>query len=451
MIAFLKSKKGTGNFARGVHPPERKEFSKNAAIEPAPIPDQLLVPLWQHTGAPCKPLVKVKQEVKWGDKIGEAGGFISAAVHAPVNGTILMLSAVTLPIGRRVQAVPIKPAAEQLSGRALVDDVLGGNWPTAGLDRFAPEQIVDIVREAGIVGLGGAAFPTAVKLTRNERRPVDTLLVNGCECEPYLTADYRLMLEFPGAIVTGALLAARAAGARQIIIAIEDNKRDAAKFVRKAAEGTGIRVMVVHTKYPMGGERQVIPAVLGREVPTGGLPLDVGVVVVNVGTAAAIARAVVRGKPLTHRVVTVTGAGIRTPKNVLAPIGMRFADLIAFCGGLTPDAARILAGGPMMGYAVSDLNTPLTKGTSGITVLTHADVRRAEETACVRCGRCVDVCPLHLVPTKAAMASKAEDWDLARRYYVTACIECGSCAFVCPAGIPLVQLIRKGKARMPKE
>lgn len=451
MIAFLNSKKGTGNFARGVHPPEQKEFSKNAAIEAAPVPDQLLVPLWQHTGAPCKPLVKVKQEVKWGDKIGEAGGFISAAVHAPVNGTILMLSAVTLPIGRRVQALPIKSAAEQLSGRALVEDVLGGNWPTAGLDRFAPEQIVDAVREAGIVGLGGAAFPTAVKLTRNERRPVDTLLVNGCECEPYLTADYRLMLEFPGAIVTGALLAARAAGARQIIIAIEDNKRDAAEFVRKAAEGTGIRVFVVRTKYPMGGERQVIPAVLGREVPTGGLPLDVGVVVVNVGTAAAIARAVVRGKPLTHRIVTITGAGIRTPKNVLAPIGMRFADLIALCGGLTPDAARILAGGPMMGYAVSDLNTPLTKGTSGITVLTHADVRRAEETACVRCGRCVDVCPLHLVPTKAAMASKAEDWDLARRYYVTACIECGCCAFACPAGIPLVQLIRTGKARMPKE
>lgn len=451
MIAFLNTKKGAGNFARGVHPPERKEFSRDAPIEAAPIPDQLLVPLWQHTGAPCKPLVKVKQEVKWGDKIGEAGGFISAAVHAPVNGTVLVLSAATLPIGRRAQAVPIKPAAEQLSGRALVEDVLGGNWPTSGLDRFAPDEITEAVREAGIVGLGGAAFPTAVKFTRNEKRPVDTLLVNGCECEPYLTADYRLMLEFPGAIVTGALLAARAAGARQIIIAIEDNKRDAAKSVCKAAEGTGIRVMVVRTKYPMGGERQLIPAALGREVPTGGLPLDVGVVVVNVGTAAAIARAVVRGKPLTHRVVTVTGAGIHTPKNVLAPIGMRFADLIAFCGGLTPDAARVLAGGPMMGYTVSDLNTPLTKGTSGITVLTHADVCRAEETACVRCGRCVDVCPLHLVPTKAALASKAEDWDLARRYYVTACIECGCCAFVCPAGIPLVQLIRTGKARMPKE
>lgn len=451
MIGFRTSKKGAGDFARGIHPPERKEFSRSAAIEAAPIPEQVFVPLHQHAGAACEPLVKVKQEVKWGDKIGEAGGFISAPVHAPINGTVMMLSAATLPTGRRVRTVPIKAGTEQTTGADLIADVLGGNWPVSGLDRFSPEAIVHAVREAGIVGLGGAAFPTSVKLTRNAKRPVDTLLVNGCECEPYLTADYRLMLEFPSAIVTGALLAARAAGAERIIVAIEDNKRDAAAAVRKAAEGTGIQVVVVHTKYPMGGERQVIPAVLGREVPTGGLPLDVGVVVVNVGTAAAVARAVVRGKPLTHRVVTVTGAGIRTPKNVLAPIGMRFADLIAFCGGMSPDTARVVAGGPMMGYAVSDLNTPLTKGTSGLTVLTHEDIRQADETACVRCGRCVDVCPLHLVPTKAALAAKVQDWELARAYHLQACCECGCCAYVCPARIPLVQLMRMGKALIPRE
>jgi electron transport complex protein RnfC len=451
VIGFGTSKKGTGDFARGVHPPERKDFSKGAAIEAAPVPEQVFVPLHQHAGAACEPVVKVKQEVKWGDKLGEAGGFISAPVHAPINGTVLMLSAATLPTGRRVRTVPIKAAAEQTTGDALIADVLGGNWPVSGLDRFSPEAIANAVREAGVVGLGGAAFPTSVKLMRNAKRPVDTLLVNGCECEPYLTADHRLMLEYPGAVVTGALLAARAAGAERIIMAIENNKEDAAAALRKATEGTGIEVVIVHTKYPMGGERQVIPAVLGREVPTGGLPLDVGVVVINVGTAAATARAVVREKPLTHRVVTVTGAGIRTPKNVLAPIGMRLEDLLQFCGGLTADAARIVAGGPMMGYAVSDLNTPLTKGTSGITVLTKSDVRRAEETACVRCGRCVDVCPLHLVPTKAALAAKARDWELARTYHLQACCECGCCAYVCPAGIPLVQLMRMGKVLIPRE
>ena len=450
MIAFVSRKVGKGDFARGVHPPERKDFSKAAPIEAAPVPEQLNVPLHQHTGAPCEPIVKPKQEVKWGDKIGEAGGFISAPVHAPVNGSVLPLSAVTLPTGRRVRAIPIKSATEQVSGKALLEDVLGGNWPTTGLDRFAPEKIADAVREAGIVGLGGAAFPTSVKLTRNAKRPVDTLLVNGCECEPYLTADYRLMLEYPAPIITGALLAANASGAQNIIIAVEDNKEDAAQTLRKAAESTGIRVFVIHTKYPMGGERQVIPAVLGREVPTGGLPLDVGVVVINVGTAAAIARAVVRGKPLTHRIVTVTGAGIRTPKNLLVPIGMRYEDLIRHCGGLTPDAARVIAGGPMMGFSVTDLNTPVTKGTSGITVLTEHDVRRAEETACVRCGRCVDVCPLHLVPTKAALAAKTQDWELARAYHMQACCECGCCAYVCPAGIPLVQLLRMGKALIPR-
>ena len=450
MGVTLKGLPGTGDFARGIHPPDRKEFSMAAAIEVIPTPAQVAIPLLQHAGAPCEPTVKVKQEVKMGEKIGEPGGFISAPVHSSINGTVAMLTVTNLPNGRHVKVVPVKAAGEQLSGDALKDDVLGGNWPTSGLERFASDQIANTVRDAGIVGLGGAAFPTSVKLMRNEKRPVDTLLVNGCECEPYLTSDYRLMLEFPGPVITGALLAAQAAGAKQVVVAIEDNKPDAAAAMRKAAEGTAVKIAVVHTRYPMGGERQVIPAVLKREVPTGGLPLDVGVVVVNVGTAAAIARAVVRGKPLTHRVVTVTGAGIKTPKNILAPIGISIGELIAFSGGLTADAARIIAGGPMMGFAVTDLNTPVTKGTSGITVMTHDDVQRADETTCVRCGRCVDVCPLHLVPTKTAMASKYEDWDMAKKYHLLACCECGCCAYVCPAGIPLVQLMRVGKAQIPR-
>ncbi|OQW96134.1 MAG: electron transport complex subunit RsxC, partial [Verrucomicrobia bacterium A1] len=397
------------------------------------------------------PVVQVKQEVAMGDKIGDAKGFISAPVHTSIAGTVMMPSVTTLPNGRHVKTIPIKAGPNQLSGDALKQEIFGGDWPTTGLEQHDPKKIAEAVREAGLVGQGGAAFPTHVKLVLNEKRPVDTLLVNGCECEPYLTSDYRLMVEFPAPVVTGALLAARACGAKQILIAIEDNKPAAADAMRKAAEGTPVKIAVVHTKYPMGGERQVIPAVLKREVPTGGLPLDVGVVVINVGTAAAIARAVLRGKALTHRVVSVTGRGIKTPKNLLVPIGITYGELIDFCGGLTPDAARVVVGGPMMGFSIAHVNIPVTKGTSGIVVLTQNDVKRAEETPCVRCGRCVDVCPLHLVPTKMALASKFEDWDLAKSYHLMACCECGCCAYVCPANIPLVQLMRKGKAQLPRE
>jgi electron transport complex protein RnfC len=319
------------------------------------------------------------------------------------------------------------------------------------VDRFDGKQIAEAVAEAGIVGLGGAAFPTHVKLLRNDKKPIDTIIVNGCECEPYLTSDYRLMVEAPKPIVTGALLAARANGSERVVVLIEDNKPEAIARMRQAAGGTGIEIAAAKTKYPQGGEKQAILAVTGREVPTGGLPLDIGVVVVNVGTAAAIARAVVRGKPLTHRVVAVTGPGVKQPKNILAPVGVSYGELIDFCGGLTDDAARVIAGGPMMGFTLGDLATPVTKGTSGVTVLTEREVRHGAETACVRCGRCVDACPLSLVPTKIALAARHGDWEQAKRYYITACMECGCCAYTCPASLPLVQMIRLGKAQMPRE
>jgi electron transport complex protein RnfC len=442
---------GKGTFARGVHPPEGKQFAEHQSIEVLPTPEQVLIPLQQHIGAPCTPVFeKPRQEVAWGDVLGEAGGFVSAPVHSPIAGQTAMLSVATLPNGRHVKAVPVKAGEEQPSDDQIRADVLGGDWPVTGLDTHAPEAIVSAVQSAGLVGMGGAAFPTHVKLTRNEAKPVDTLLLNGCECEPYLTADHRVMVEATSAVVCGALLAARAAGADNIIIAIESNKPDAVDALKQAADGTGITVAMVETKYPMGGERQTVLAVLGREVPTGGLPLDVGVVVMNVGTAAAVARAVLRGKPLTHRVVTVSGAGIRQPKNLLVPIGVSYGELIDACGGLTADAARVVAGGPMMGFTISQMNTPVTKGTSGLTVLTEADVRQAEETNCVRCGRCVDVCPLNLVPTKMALASRHKDWDLAKQYHLPACCECGCCAYICPARLPLVQLMRMGKAQMPR-
>jgi electron transport complex protein RnfC len=372
-------------------------------------------------------------------------------VHASIDGKTAKEGVTTLPNGRHVTVIPIKAAEEQsLAGQALYDDIFGGEWPTEGLDRFSPEEISKAALEAGVVGLGGAAFPSHVKLARNEETPIEYLLINGCECEPYLTADYRIMVEAPEAIITGTLLAQHATGAREVIIGVEDNKPQAIAALEKAAAGTGIRVQALTTKYPQGAERQLSTALVGREVPTLGLPLHVGIVVHNVGTVAAVARAVLRGKALTHRVITVTGAGIREPKNLLVPIGTSYGELVEYCGGLTDDAARVVAGGPMMGFTVGSLEAPVTKGTSGVTVLTHAEVRKAAETACVRCGRCVDACPLHLVPTKIALASRAGNEEVARRFHLQACVECGCCAYVCPASIPLVQLIRVGKIMLNK-
>ncbi len=449
MTASIATMPGTGRFARGVHPAGHKELAADRPIEALPAPSQLNVPLLQHTGAPCAPIVEPKAAVVFGQKIADAQALISAPIHAPVNGTYVKSTVATLPNGRHVKTMLLQAGPENLSGDALKGELFGGDWAVTP-DDHDPAALAAAVREAGLVGQGGAAFPTAVKLARNAQKPVDIVLVNGCECEPYLTSDYRLMLEAAAPIVAGARLAARACGATKIFIAVEDEKPAAIAALRAVA-GDAVAVVAVDTRYPMGGEKQTVRAVTGRTIPTGGLPLDVGVVVINVATAAAIARAALRGKPLTHRVVSVTGGGIAQPKNVLAPVGASYKDLIEFCGGLAPDAARAIAGGPMMGFALLGLDVPVTKGTSGVVVLTAADARRAEETNCVRCGRCVDVCPLNLVASRIALAARAKDWTLARRYHIAACMECGCCAYVCPAAIPLVQLIRMGKAQMQKE
>ncbi len=445
---MLKGYDGTGTFSHGIHPPDYKDLSKDAAIRVMATPKRVVLSLHQNIGAPCASVVKSRQSVAWGEVIGKGSTFVSARLHASVPGVVQRPMRMTLANGRHMDTLPIKTEGDIPADQALWDEIFGGVWPTTGLDTYDPADISQAISDGGLVGMGGAAFPTHVKISPSDKKPVHTLIVNGCECEPYLTSDYRLMMEAPAPIVTGAMLAARSLGAERIVIGVEDNKLPAVESLRKAADGTGVQVAVVKTKYPQGSEKHLVQAVLKRQVPLGGLPSDVGAAISNVGTMAAVARAVIHGKPLTHRVISVTGGGIVKPANVLAPIGISFGELIDFCGGLTPDAARLVAGGPMMGFAFTNLDTPVTKGTSGLTVMSADEVKAGEETTCVRCGKCVDACPMHLVPTKIAMAARNEDIELSRRYHIMACFECGSCAYTCPAHIPLVQLIRAGKTRV---
>jgi len=439
-----------GTFAHGVHPPERKEFSENAAIEVLPTPLNVVLPLSQHLGAPSKAIVESKQKILANTIVAESGGFVSVPLHSPIAGVVQKFTTVKLPSGIKTTAIPVIAEGNQLEGQSLFDEILGGNWPLDEIEQYSSKEIIDAIVAAGIVGMGGAAFPTHVKVTLNEEKPVHTLLINGCECEPYLTCDYQLMLKTPMPIIAGALLAARSLGVKNIAIGVEANKPKAIQTLKGAAKGTPVQIVTLKTKYPQGAEKSLIKAITNLEVPLGGLPADIGVVVQNVGTATAIARAVLRKKPLTHRIISVTGGGIHTPKNILAPIGASYQDLIDFCGGLKSDTIRVVSGGPMMGFAFTDLSTPVTKGTSGITVYTAQEVKRANETACIRCGQCVDHCPMRLVPTKLAMAGRYENIDVIKRYNVMGCFECGSCAYICPAKIPLVQLIRSAKTLLHK-
>jgi electron transport complex protein RnfC len=344
-----------------------------------------------------------------------------------------------------LSAISIQTEGEQVSYKRLWDEIRSKDWPRDCISIYDPLTIVKVIHSSGVVGLGGAAFPTHVKVTPNDTRMIDTLMINGCECEPYLTCDYRLMKEAPRAIVAGALLTARAVSAREIVICVEDNKPDAIQKLKEATEQTVIKIAILKTKYPQGSEKQLIESVIGLESPLGGLPSDVGVAMSNVGTMAIVGRAIIKESPLTHRVISVSGRGINQPKNLFVPIGISIDEVIKFCGGLTKDAARVVAGGPMMGFSFSDFSTPVTKGTSGITVLTHDEIKSDEETSCIRCGRCVDACPMNLVPTRLALAARYNNTSIASQYHIHACFECGCCSYVCPAKINLVQLIRTGK------
>ncbi len=455
MIAELvESLKGFKSFPRGIRPPHRKKYAQAAPIELFVPKGPLVVPFVQHIGAPCEPTVKPRQEVGFGEKIADTASPVAAPIHAPLAGKTGPATVALLPSGRRVPAMPLTPATDgEVLPANFLKQYLDRHWDNVEPSRYEPEAICSNIRECGVVGMGGACFPTHIKLKRNPDRPIDTLVMNGCECEPYLTSDHRLMLEAPEAIVVGVQLAAHACGASRAIIAIEDNKPDAIEAMRQAAKDRpGLELAVCVTKYPMGGERQLVYALLGRTVPSApkGLPLDVGVVMVNCTTAHSIARAVVRDLPLTHRVVTVTGAGVSAPGNWLVPFGTTFGELIEHCGGVTTNALKVVAGGPMMGPTVPNLNVSVVKGTGGITVMTGHETARWQESSCIRCSACVDNCPLHLSPTKIAQAVKFRDYELAVRYDVSACCECGCCAYVCPANIPLVQYLRAGKIKAMK-
>jgi electron transport complex protein RnfC len=410
--------------------------------------------LSQHLGAVCKPLVKKADTVQAGQKIGDRDAFVSAPVHSPVSGKVKEIALRSHAVLGRSPAIVIEALPDNPTKRSGF--VLSGDFDEG---RYSAEQICQAVREAGIVGMGGAGFPTRVKIEPDPQVPKETLIINGCECEPYITCDYRIMLERTDQIIGGVKLARKASGCSQVFIAIEDNKPKAIEAMSaalsKSGNGDNIAVVPMKTKYPQGGERQLIRAILKKNVPSGGIPPMIGAVVLNVATVAAIAEAVVSGSPLTHRVVTVTGEAVARPGNYYVPIGTSVEDLIEFCGGLTEPSAKVVLGGPMMGIAIADLGTPVTKTTNAVTVLTKEQIGRAKfagrQTACIRCGRCLQVCPENLIPTKIAHAVKHNLLDVAERNYISACIQCGCCSYVCPANIELTGYIKTGKLFLARQ
>ncbi len=404
-----------------------------------PAPSEVAVLLSQHIGAPCEALVKPKDTVKVGQKIGDADSFVTAPVHASVSGTVTGVKPCPHPLGMTASAVLIES-----DGQNTLDESIK---PRENVDSLSGPEIIDIVREAGMVGMGGATFPTHVKLSPPKDKTLDTVILNGAECEPYLTADHRLMLEKSADVVKGFDLVMRAVGVKKGFVGIETNKPDAIEIMEKAVADSGLggmEVIGLRTKYPQGAEKNLIDAILGREVPSGTLPFEVGVLVQNVGTACAVFDAVANGMPPIERIVTVTGR-VKEPKNVRVKVGTPLRDLIEFCGGPDGPLYKIIMGGPMMGLAQYSLDVPVTKGTSGVLVLAEEDSPYIEEGPCMRCCRCLNACPMHLMPCDITDSAAAEDWDGTERFGVLDCVECGSCAYVCPASRPIVQYAKLAK------
>ena len=418
----------------GVHPSERKEYSEHIALERFPEPKTVVISMSQHLGAPANPIVQVGDTVEVGQKIGEAAGFISAPVHSSVSGTVVAVEPrMHATRGSEVMAVVIESDGKDTLHESVK--------PNKDLDSLTPDEIIDIVREAGIVGMGGAGFPTCVKL--KPAKPVDTILLNGCECEPLLTADHRVLLEFADDIIFGLRAILKTTGAEKGLIVIEDNKPDAIELMRaKVADIEDMDVVEVRTKYPEGAEKTLIKRVMGRQVPRGGLPADVGVIVDNISTVKAISDAIRTGMPLIERVATVTGEKIQKPGNFIVKIGTSVKELIDYCGGVTDDDVMIKMGGPMMGFALSDLNVPMMKGSNGIIAI---DTDQTKEQPCIKCGRCVDVCPMELSPLYFAKYADEKNWTGMKEMNIMDCVECRSCEFICSSKIPLVTKIKAGK------
>jgi len=433
------------SFKGGVHPPYEKITSEKK-IEELPPPEFVVIFLSQHTGAPCQPLVKKGDQVKKGQKIGDIDKPVTAPVHSPVSGKVKE-------IGMWDHPVFLKPMPAIIIENDGKDEEIEYKEDKNWLD-IPAEEIRKRVREAGIVGLGGAAFPTHIKL--NPPKPVDTVIINGAECEPYLTADDRLMREYPEDILNGAYLVKKTVGANKVFIGIEDNKPKAFEEIKKNISNSPfkdgeIEVVKLHTKYPQGSEKHLIKAILNREVPSGGLPFDVGVVVQNVGTCKAIYEAVRYGKPLIERVLTLSGNIVKNPGNYKVRIGTTAKYIIEKTGGFmdNKEPQKVIFGGPMMGIAQYTLNAPVVKGTSGIIVLEEAPFYRT--LPCIQCGRCVDVCPMGLSPTLIARNVKLKKIELAVELGLFDCIECGSCSYICPSRRPLVEMIKYGKQEAKKK
>ncbi len=429
----------TNRFKGGVHPDYSKDTSTQAirGLQPA---ESLILSLSQHIGAPSRPEVSVGERVLKYQPIASPGGFVSMALHSPISGTVKAIEPAPHPSGRFVTAIIIEPDG--------LDETLDlTDKADPGLAR-GPQAWRETIRDSGIVGMGGAAFPTHVKMSPPEDKPIDMIVANGAECEPYLTADHRLMLESPDEILGGLFLAMEIVGAKKAVVAIEANKLDAAEVMRKADLPEGVSVEILPVVYPQGAEKQLIQALTGREVPTGGLPMDVGIVVQNVGTLAAMNQAVREGRPMVERVMTLGGPLPNGPGNYLVPIGTPLSHVVEQTGGLKGPAARLINGGPMMGQALAGLDSPVTKGTSGLLAFGPGELRQLRQRACFRCGSCVKVCPASLLPHTLGNLVEFQVFDQLREFNISDCIECGSCAYVCPADRNMVQFIRQGKAEL---
>ena len=427
-------------FFGGIHPKEHKWYAEHIPVQTFPAPDILVVPMSQHIGAPCTPLVKKGDTVTVGQRIGDGEG-LCVPVHSPVSGT--------------VKAVEMRPHAGGMMVLSVViqndhnDTLCPDIQPRTAeqVQALTPEQLLEIIRNAGIVGMGGAAFPTNVKLSSGLGK-VDTVIVNVSECEPYIVADDRLCQEFPEQMLSGLRIVMQLLQLNKAFIAIEDNKKVAAETLREYLQGQdAITLKLLPAKYPQGAEKQLIQAVTGRQIPSGGLPAAVGCAVFNAATCKAIYDAVYDGRPLTHRIVTVSGDIVMEPKNLMTPIGTSFNDLLDAVGH-SENPYKVLSGGPMMGVAQFDLSVPVTKGTNAVTILGIKNRVAVSDPHCIRCGKCMDVCPMRLMPLMLYQAERTGDVDELKKLNIMDCIECGCCAYTCPATIPLVQSLRTGKQRV---